>query len=145
LCEIPNVVDPFIEPSGELWGDGLDRYAFFGNHRQDQEQLHRVLRCVGLVNRDFSYKAFASFPFLDVPVNATRLLHGEQEFASGPAHGFLGDVERPFDSRNGERAGVAAHGLQESLDCVGLGCLTGEIRHVERKKIACRNKRIDRF
>src|SRR3974390_2425717 len=49
LREIPYVIDPFVEPSSELWGDGLDRYAFLGDHRQDQEKLHRALRCVGLV------------------------------------------------------------------------------------------------
>ena len=80
-----------------------------------------------------------------MPINSSRLLHGEQEFASGPANSFLGEVERPVDSRNGERADVLAHGLQENLDSTGLDRFAGEIRHVEGKKVACRNKGIDRF
>src|SRR5208283_714986 len=50
LREIPNVIDPFIKPSSKLWGDRLDRYPFLGDHRQDQEQLHRVLRRVSFVD-----------------------------------------------------------------------------------------------
>src|SRR5271165_57594 len=130
LRKVAHVIDPFVEPSGELWGDRLDGYAFLGDHRQDQEQFHRVLRRVGLVDRDFSDKLIASFLFFDVPVDTTRLLYGEQEFAGGPAHGFLREVEGSFNTRNGERAGVAAHRLEESLDCLGLGWLPGEIRHV---------------
>ena len=80
-----------------------------------------------------------------MPINATRFLHGQQELPGGPAHSFLGEVERPLDSRNGERAGVAAHGLQECLDCIAFGRFACEIRHVEGKKVACRNKPIDRF
>ena len=81
-----------------------------------------------------------SRPFFasNVPINPARLLHGEQEFGGGPVYGFFGEVERPFDSRNGERAGVAAHGLQEDADCVGLGRFAGEIRYVQGKKVASR-------
>src|SRR5580704_3314358 len=145
LRQIPYVIDAFVEPSSELWGDRLDRYMFLGDHRQDQEQLHRALGGVGLVYGDFGDKALAPFLFLDVPINPTRLLHGEQEFAGGSAYGFFGEVERPFDSRNGERAAVAAHGLQEDADCVSLGRFAGEIRYVQGKKVASRNKRVDRF
>ena len=30
LREVPDVIDPFVESSGEFWGDRLDRYAFLG-------------------------------------------------------------------------------------------------------------------
>src|SRR6516165_10148837 len=50
LREIPNVIDPFVKSSGELWSDRLNRDAFLGNHRQDEEQFHRVLGRVGLVD-----------------------------------------------------------------------------------------------
>src|ERR1700738_4604546 len=89
LREVAHVIDPFVEPPGELRSDGWNRYPLLADHRQDQEQFHGILRQIGLVDRDFGYKSLRTLPFLEMTVNPTCLLHGEQKLAGGTTNGFL--------------------------------------------------------
>ena len=50
LRHVADVIDALIETTGELGGDGLDRYTFIGERAQDDQQLQRGLRVVSFIH-----------------------------------------------------------------------------------------------
>ena len=61
LREVADVIDALVEPAGELRGDRLHRHALVRERREDEQQLGRRLRGVGLVHRDFGDEVAAPF------------------------------------------------------------------------------------
>src|SRR3954451_3491763 len=81
LDHIAHVVNAFVEPSGELRRDRLNRDSFIRNGGQDNQQLPWSLRRIRFVHRNFRDELPFAFYRLDVPVDLARLRHREQILA----------------------------------------------------------------
>ena len=49
--DVSAIVHAFIEPSAELWRDGLDRYLLIGDRRKNNQQLYWRLRRICLFSK----------------------------------------------------------------------------------------------
>lgn len=84
LGDIADVVDSFIESTGELWRDGLDGDPLVGDGGENDEHLSGDLGVVGFVHRDFGHEVIgAAFCGDDVVVNRAGLLGGFEELVGG--------------------------------------------------------------
>src|SRR5580692_7360116 len=69
LRRVAYIVNPLIEAATELRRDGLNRNAFIGDSRQDDEQLNRALRAVCLIHRNLGDEVADALGILDLAIN----------------------------------------------------------------------------
>src|SRR5215510_968509 len=81
LADVANVIDALIEPAGEFWGNGLDRYGFISDCSEDEQQFGRSLGLVRLVDRHLGNER-ATAPLVgNMAVNLACFLGSQQIFA----------------------------------------------------------------
>lgn len=129
LREISDVIDAFVEASGELRRDRLRRDAFIGDRGEDHEQLRWRLRRVGLIHRNLGDHVPRALLSGDVTINFPSFLHGEQELAGNAldlgARGLKGCVD--LGNCNGaDQLGMTVH---------RRGGVSDGIRYIEREKV----------
>ncbi len=85
MSYVAYVVDSFVEASAKFWRDGLDGNSFIGDSGEDDEELRRRLRCVGLVHGDFRDEVSLPFCGFDFAVDFACFLYGEEKLFGGSA------------------------------------------------------------
>ena len=108
LREVANVIHAFVEAAGELRRNGLDGDLLIGDGRQNDEQLGRSLRRVGLVHGNFRDEMVRAFALRDVAIDAPGFLDGEEILGGngldrlargGKRRGDSGDAQAPDQLR----------------------------------------------
>ena len=98
LTHVTDVVNAFVEATGELWCDRLQGDIFFGQRRQNHQQLRRCLRAVSFVHRNLSHKIVRAIFLSDVAINFASRLNRLQEFVRSGGNQFFGDHKFSIDT-----------------------------------------------
>ena len=61
LLQIAHIINTLIKSPGKFWCDSLKLYTIIRKSAQNKEQLHRCLRVVHFIHRNFRYKAIFAF------------------------------------------------------------------------------------
>ena len=144
LVRVADIVHALVEAAREFRCDGLDRDALVGDGREDDQQFGGSLRVVGLVHRDLGDEVPAALGGLDVPVDPTRFLHGEQELGGSALDAFPGGLEGPVDALDLDLADEFGMCSDQGVDRRRCGGFADGIRDVEREEVARVNVAVDR-
>ncbi len=141
---VPDVVDALVEAARELGRDRLHGQVLVGEGGEDDGELGRSLRRLGLVHRDLGHEVIVvgqgqAPEFPNASVGLGRLVHGEEIARRGGPH--RRQVEARGEPGRGGKVGVA---LQEGLDRFGIGVLADEVGDVEGEEIAVRREGLHR-
>ena len=102
LRQVAHVIHALVEAAGELRRDGLDGNLLIGDGRQNDEQLGRSLRRVGLVHGDFRHEMVRAFALRDVAIDAPGFLDGKKILAGDRLDRLPRGRERLGDSRDAQ-------------------------------------------
>ena len=143
LGEVADVIDALVETAGELRRDGLDRHAFVGDGREDDEQLRRGLRAVGLVHRDLGDETADALHGDDVAVDLAGFLDGEEELGGRALDVGARGGERTVDAGKGDRADEFRVAVDEGLHRGGIGGLGDEVGDVDGEEVGDADEALD--
>ncbi len=142
LARIPHVIHALVEASAELGSDRLDRNAFVGNGCQNNQQLCRSLREIGLVHRHFGDECALPLCRLDSAVDLACLLNREKEFGGGLPKELSCNFDAltgPFHLGGPEELRVLLH---ERIDRRLLGGFANVVGHVHGVEVAGSQKAV---
>ena len=136
LLRVADIVDALVESPRELRRDGLDRYALVSDCREDDQKFSGGLWIVGLVHRNLCDERALTLGCLDVAVDATGLLHSEEELGGGRFDALASRLERLVDSIDLDPTEEFRVARDQAVDGRALGCLADGVRDVQGEEVA---------
>ncbi len=134
LGDVSDVIDTFVEASGELGSDGLDGNFLIGEGGEDDEEFGRGLGAVGLIHGNFGDEILA-FDGNDVVVDRLGLLGGFEELVGGFLHIGSGYFERRIDAFDADGADEFGVVVDECGDVGRVGGFADVIGDIEGEEI----------
>lgn len=144
LGDVADVVDSFVETSGEFRRDGLDGNSLVGDGGEDDEHLGGDLWVVGLVHGDLGDEVVgATLGGDDVVVDGFGLLGRFEELVRGLLDELAGDFEggvNAFDVYGADELGVVC---DEGFDVGRVGGFADVVGDVEGEEVTRGDKAVD--
>ena len=145
LREVADVVHAFVETSGELRRDGLRINPCVGEEGENDEQLRRRLRGVGLVHGDFGDEFLRALHSLDVVGNLPSFPSGTEVFPSDGTDTGCIRLKGLFNPRDGHGADEFRVLGQEPLDVALLGLLPDAVGDINGEEVGAGEKLVHGF